>query len=256
MPAWQKRQPAVQPRITSTTARSCTASITGTTGRSTGGVREKAAKTCRRAGSRAHAGEPHAGHQRQGAKALGARRRAQRRDDLVQAVLHLADEEGVQERRERPGIGDRGAPAQHDRVVLPALRRVERHAGEVEHLQHVGVGELVREREAPEVALPHRTHGLERPQRHARGAHERGHVRPRAVGALGRRRRGVVDVGVEDLQRGIRDPDLVHVRVREHDARARSGLRRRLNSPPTYRPGRVTRARSRSTSSSALPPRE
>ena len=49
MPAWQNRQPAVQPRMTSTTARSWTASSTGTTGSVTGIVCEKPMKTWRRA---------------------------------------------------------------------------------------------------------------------------------------------------------------------------------------------------------------
>ena len=58
----------------------------------------------------------------------------------------------------------------------------------------------------------------------AGGAHEPGHVRPRAVGALGHRGRLVVEDAVEDLQAGIGDPDLVHIRVGQHDARPRSRL--------------------------------
>ena len=76
-----------------------------------------------------------------------------RRDDRVQVVLDLPDEERVEERRERPRVGDRGAAAEDDGVLPIPLGGVQRHAGQVQHLEHVGVAELVRQREAPEVAL-------------------------------------------------------------------------------------------------------
>jgi hypothetical protein len=78
--------------------------------------------------------------------------------------------------------------------------------------------------EAPEVGVAHRREALERPQRHAALAHQRRHVGPRAVGALRRGGRAVVDRGVDDLEARVGDPDLVHVGVREHDAGCGAGL--------------------------------
>ena len=224
MPAWQKRQPAVQPRMTSTTTRSCTASSTGTTGRSTGWLAENPVNTWRSAGPALRPGTHTPG------TAASARRRPSRPSaliavgDRVQVVLRLADEEGVEERRQRPRVGDRRSAAEDDGVLPIPLGGAQRHSREVEHLEDVRVAELVRQREAPEVALADRRERLERPQRDAGGAHQVGHVRPRAVGPLGGSRRGVVQVTVEDLQRGVRDPDLVHVRVGQDDPGTGPGL--------------------------------
>ncbi len=150
-------------------------------------------KTCRFAGpERAQARLPSVG--------------LQRCDDGAELILSLADEERVEERRQRPGIGDRRATAEDYGVVLAPLAGVQRHPGEVEHLEDVRVAQLVRQSEPPEVARTHRRERLERPQRHAGATHDAGHVRPRTVGPLGRGRRGVVQLAVEDLQRGVGDP--------------------------------------------------
>ena len=224
MPAWQKRQPAVQPRMTSMTARSWTASSTGTTGRRTGSLPENPMKIWRSAARALRPGTHTPG------TAASARRRASRLPAVIAStiaarlVLRLADEEGVEERCQRPRVGDGGAAAEDDGVFPIPLGGVQRHAGQVEHLEHVRVAELVREREAPEVALADRRERLQRPQRDAAGAHEVGHVRPRAVGPLGEGRRGVVDLTVEDLERRVGDPDLVHVRIGQYDAGVRPGL--------------------------------
>ena len=224
MPAWQKRQPAVQPRMTSMTTRSWTASSTGTTGRRTGSLSANPVKIWRWAGPALAPGHPHAGHGRERLQALLAAVLLHGGDDRLQVVLDLPDEERVEERRQRPRVGDRGAAAEDDGVFPIPLGGVQRHAGEVEHLEDVGVAELVRQGEAPEVALADRRERLQRPQRHAAGAHEVGHVRPRAVGPLGGGRRGVVQLTVEDLQRGVGDPDLVHVRIGQDDAGTCPGL--------------------------------
>ena len=174
MPAWQKRQPAVQPRITSTTARSCTASSTGTTGRSTGWLVEKPVKTCRSAGPALRPGTHTPG------TAASARRRGL--DGRPRASPRRSRPGGPRPRRRRrrrrtaraaTGWRPPGPPPRTMGSSPSALGGVQRHAGEVEHLEHVGVAELVREREAPEVAVRDRREGLERPQRHAGGAHER-----------------------------------------------------------------------------------
>ena len=172
----------------------------------------------------AAAGHPHAGDRRERPQARLAALLLHRGDDRLQVVLDLSDEERVEERGERPRVGDRGPAAEDDGVFPIPLGGVQRHAGQVEHLEDVGVAELVRQGEAPQVAVGDRSERLERPERHAACPHEVGHVRPRAVRPLGRGRRGVVQLTVEDLQRGVGDPDLVHVRIGQHDARTSPGL--------------------------------
>ena len=125
------------------------------------------------------------------------------------------------------------AAAQHDRVGSPRCCGVQRHAGQVEHLEDVGVGQLVLQGEAPERCV---AHGAPLSRLHSgtpRARMSAGHVGPGAVGAFGRRRRSVVYAGIEDLQPGVGDPDLVDVRVRQHDPRRGAGLVADVDSPPT-----------------------
>ncbi len=129
------------------------------------------------------------------------------------------------------GLATAGPPPRTIGSAVGTLAGVERNAGEVEHLEDVGEGQLVGQREAPEVALGHRSQRLERPQRHAGGAHLGRHVRPRTIGAFGGRRRRVVQMRVEDLQRRVGDPDLIHVRIGQYDARAGPGLQAEVELP-------------------------
>ena len=165
MPAWQKRQPAVQPRITSTTARSCTASITGTTGRVTGGVLEKAVNTWRRAGPSlspgAHTPGTAARASRRAARDGGSRAATISGSRCSTSPTKNASKYGASGH----GSATAGPPPNSRGCSLPAIRGAKRHAGQVQHLEHVGVGELVRQREAPQVAGRHRRHALEGPQR-------------------------------------------------------------------------------------------
>ena len=117
---------------------------------------------------RAAAGHPHAGDGRERPQARLAALLLHRGDDRVQVILDLADEERVEERRERPRVGDRGPAAEDDGVFPIPLGGVQRHAGQVQHLEDVGVAELVRQGEAPQVAVGDRRERLERPQRHVR----------------------------------------------------------------------------------------
>jgi hypothetical protein len=71
---------------------------------------------------------------------------------------------------------------------------------------------------------PHGPPGLEGEQRDALGPHRVGHVRPRAVDALGGERLAGVDLGVEDLQGLVGDADLVGIGIAERDQAGGLGL--------------------------------
>ena len=87
--------------------------------------------------------------------------------ELENHVLGLAKHEGVDERRERLGDKRAGAAGEHDRVVLAARLGANRDAGEVEHLEDVGVGQLVGEREAERVEFAERAAVLKAEERRA-----------------------------------------------------------------------------------------
>ena len=93
--------------------------------------------------------------------------------------------------------------------------RVDRHAGKIDAVDEVRVGQLGREIEGDDVELASRFVGVDREQRQALTAQELFHVDPGGVGALGSGIGAFVDDLVEDLESGIGQPDLVGVRVGE-----------------------------------------
>ena len=138
--------------------------------------------------------------------------------DLQHRLLAVAEHRGVDE------VGDRlrvegGVPAgQHDRVVLGAVARVQRDAGQVERGEHVGVAELGGERDAEQVERPHRPVRVDRELRHAVLAHQPLEVGPDRVGALGQHVGLLVEHLVQDLHALVGQADLVRVRVHQHPA--------------------------------------
>ena len=68
------------------------------------------------------------------------------------------------------GLNAQCPPATHERVLGAAVLGPHRHAGEVEALEHVRVHELGGEAEGEDVEVAGRVVGVDREQRHARGA--------------------------------------------------------------------------------------
>ena len=62
--------------------------------------------------------------------------------DREHDLLAVAEHGGVEEVGDRLGVERRVAAGEHDRVVVAAVDRVQRDAGEVEGVEHVGVAEL------------------------------------------------------------------------------------------------------------------
>ncbi len=214
MPAWQKRQPWVQPRWISTAARSWTVWRKGTIGLTRAGG---SFSTMRRPTTGRDAG--FGGLERRGSgrrrrsrarrtrerrcRACAARSRRRSRagravalpiadelGDLDDGVFALAEDEGIDEGRERLGVEGAAAAGDDERVIVGALVGPDGDAGEVEHVEDVGVGHLVLEREAEDVELADAMAGLEAPERDAVGDASRVPCRPtgRRRARRGRRR--------------------------------------------------------------------
>ena len=175
---------------------------------------------------RGHVGAGDARQRREDLGARGARvaQAAVLGADLHQVLLALADEDGVDEGREGLGVVDRRAAREHERVVLAAVGGTQGDARQIEGLEHVGDGHLVRDVEPHRVEGGDRRRPLERQQRHARGAHGVGHVDPRHVAALAREALPGVQAGVEDGDALVGKADFVDVGVDEAGAVGRVGL--------------------------------
>ena len=139
------------------------------------------------------------------------------------ALLPVAEQDGVEELGNRLAVPDRGAARDHDGVVLVAVGREQGDAGEVERLEDVGAGHLVGEREADDVEGRDGRGALEREQGHVALAHEVGHVDPGQVAALAAHARLRVERAVEDGEAHVGQADLVDVGVHEADVEG-SGL--------------------------------
>ncbi len=135
-----------------------------------------------------------------------------------QLLLRLADEEGVEERRQRLRVGRGRAAGDDQRIAVGPVGGAQRHAAQVEQGQDVGEGELELQREADDVEVAERRLRLERAERQGAGAQLRLHVDPRGEAALARDARVGVEDRVEDLGPQVRHADLVEIGEGQHHA--------------------------------------
>ena len=105
------------------------------------------------------------------------------------------------------------AAGHHDRVVGRAVGAVERHLGQIDQVEHVGVDQLGGEIEGHHVEGAGRQVVLEREQGQPGAAHGRLHVHPGGVGPLGHGVVPLVEDLVEDLEPLVGQADLVRVGI-------------------------------------------
>ena len=104
--------------------------------------------------------------------------------DLEQRLLTLANQDGIEESRIRLGVINRRPAGDDDGIVLGAVDRQQRNAGEIERLEEVGDGHLVRHVYADNIERGHGRCALERQQRDTGLAHGIAHIRPWHITAL------------------------------------------------------------------------
>ena len=85
--------------------------------------------------------------------------------DPRQALLAVADDEQVDERRQHFRVLRAGAAGDDERMVERAVLAVQRDAAEVEHGQDVGVADLVLQAEADQVEVAQRREGFQAVER-------------------------------------------------------------------------------------------
>ncbi len=138
--------------------------------------------------------------------------------DVADHLFAVAEHGGVDEIGEGLGVVTAVPADEHQRVALGAVGGVDRHTGQIEAVEDVGVGELGRQVERDRVELGGRGVVLDREPRDALVTHDRLEVAPRGVGTVGASVVAFVDDLVEDLQPGVGQPDLVGVGIGEQPA--------------------------------------
>ena len=142
--------------------------------------------------------------------------------DVENCLLAVAENCGVDEVGDRLGVEGAVPADEDDRVVVRPWPGVERDAGEVERVEHVGVAQLGAEADAEDVERPDRPVRVDGELRHLVLAHQRLEVGPHRVGALGQDVGLLVEHLVQDHDALVGQADLVRVRV--HQAPADVGL--------------------------------
>ena len=107
--------------------------------------------------------------------------RRQLQDDFFPVAQH----QGVKEGRHRLGVETGGAAADDHRVGVVAVRGQQGHPAQVQHVQEVGVAQLVLETHPQQVKAAEGGAGLQAGQRLAPVPQVRLQVRGRGVGPLG-----------------------------------------------------------------------
>ncbi len=253
MPAWQNRQPRVQPRKISTDIRSCTVSASGTSGvlrirprvEVHDGVLADADRhalpvrnggldpAVRQVGDVVEARHVHAaglGQAQQqlvpAAGAPGGLPLTYKVGDGADDLLAVAEHGDVDEVGDRFGVERRVPAGDDDRMRLVPVHGVQRDGGEVERGEHVGVAELGGERDAEQVEGTDRAVGVDGELADAVLAQQRLEIGPDGVGALGQRVRTLVEDLVEDL-----DALVGQARPRRRRGTSEPSGRRRRPSP-------------------------
>ena len=242
MPAWQNRQPRVQPRKIATENRSCTVSARGTSGLAGYGHASRSISVCLRtrkgmpgrfgttasivpsSGTTTYVELRHVdgAADRQSPQQLVAAAGTvlglplpDHVGDREHDLLTVAEDGGVEEVGDRLGVERRVATREHDRVVVAAVDRVQRDAGEVEGVEHVRVAELGPEAQAKYVERAHGAVAVDGELRDVALAHDPLHVGPHRVRALGEDPVALVEDFVEDLHALVGQADLVGVGVHQ-----------------------------------------
>ena len=125
--------------------------------------------------------------------------RHQRRQ-LQDDFFPVAQDQGVKEGRHRLGVETGGAAADDHRVAVVAVRGQQRHPAQVQHVQEVGIAQLVLEAHPQQVKVAQGGAGLQAGQGLAPGPEVRLQVRGRGVGPLGPDVVLPVQDGVEQAQ--------------------------------------------------------
>lgn len=123
----------------------------------------------------------------------------------------MIEHDGVEKIRQRLRVEGTRSAGDDQRGVATALGGAHGNAPEVEHGKHVGVRQLVLQREADDIEGVERGEGLQRGQRQAGVAQCRLHIEPRSIDAFGIHIGPAVEKIVKDLQPLVRLADLVHV---------------------------------------------
>ena len=138
--------------------------------------------------------------------------------ELHHLQVHLfpvPQKEQVEEVGQRLGIAGTGAAPCHDVEQVVPVRRPQGDARQLQHVQHVGVAQLILKGEPDEVEVCHRVAALQGIEGHPLLPHALLHVHPGGEHPLAPKVRDLVHGPVQDLDAQMGHADLIGVREAE-----------------------------------------
>ena len=139
------------------------------------------------------------------------------------SLLAVPEHRSVDEVGDRFGVECGVASGDHERIVVGAIDRVQRDAGEIQRRQHIGVAELGGEGQPEDIEGTDRSMSIYGELRDTAFAHEGLKVGPHGIGALGKRILDSVDHLVQDLHALVGCTDLIGIGIHQHPAHGRVG---------------------------------
>ena len=133
---------------------------------------------------------------------------AKSRGDFNDDLLTFANDKGIDEIRHRLGI-EAGVPARDDQgIAFITIAAENGHAGQINHVQGVGVELLVWQTDAKQVKFAHRSLAFQRIKRDLLPAHDGFHIKPGRKDALRQHIFFQIDLVVE-----IHDAQIGHAQI-------------------------------------------
>ncbi|MDD3642028.1 MAG: hypothetical protein PHQ19_00970, partial [Candidatus Krumholzibacteria bacterium] len=203
----------------------CTMSAAGTIGRERRGLRSSAEVRARADSLIPSTQTPSiaARASRRARRGGAGAQRGERRDRLRERLLPVADEERVEGADDGQRVGDAGASGDHHRIAVAAPGGLDRNPREVDHVQGVGIVQLVRQGDPDDIEPPRRRSRLPRTERLAAGAQPLLEVGPRGEGEFDADPREIRHDVVEHAQPLVGHTDLVDVGEDEEHVEAARG---------------------------------
>ena len=132
--------------------------------------------------------------------------------DVLQGdLLPLPQHEEVHKGGQGFRVIGAGPPRHHQRGQVPPLLRAQRQARQIQHVQHIGVGHLVAQRESDNVKVAQRIAALQAVQLDALPAHLLLHVSPGSKSPLAPQALNLVHGPIQDTHPQVGHTDLIGV---------------------------------------------
>ncbi len=132
--------------------------------------------------------------------------------DLQNGLLAVSDHHDVKKIRYRLGVGCTWPACNNQGEFIPSVPRPDRNTGEIEHVQNVGVAQLVLKGKTQDIKLPQGARRLQRRQRDPSGPHETLHVGPWGKDPFRGDLLCPIEDVVKDLQSQMGHAHLIHIR--------------------------------------------